>query len=207
MSTATSRRVVALHDGSRVTLRQISPTDKNRLAVSLARLSETSRYRRFFTTKPELSEGELDYLVDVDHVDREAIVAIDRANDELVGVARYVRSATVPQTAEVAITVADHWQGRGLGRALLQQLAQRARHHGLRRFSALVQSDNRASLRLLEDVGGSRVASDAGQTELVMELPPRRGIGNRLAEALRCAATGALVPAQTLVDQASELGK
>jgi RimJ/RimL family protein N-acetyltransferase len=202
MPTAISRRAVTLRDGSRVVLRPISPHDGRRLTASFARLSQTSRYRRFFTTKPELSDGELQELVGVDHVDHEAIVAIDRGTEEIVGVARYVRLPTAPETAEVAITVADDWQGRGLGRALLQQLAHGARHHGVHRFSALVQSDNRASLGLLEDVGGTRSTAGAAHTQLVMDLPPKRGIGTLLARALRAAAAGALVPARTFVDHA-----
>jgi hypothetical protein len=76
MSTPSRRRTITLRDGARVTLRPIAPEDKPLLAASLQRLSEESRYRRFFTTKSELSAAELDYLVDVDHSDHEAIIAI-----------------------------------------------------------------------------------------------------------------------------------
>ena len=86
------------------------------------RLSEESRYRRFFTTKNELSAAELDYLVDVDHEDHEAIIAIDPSSGEVLGVARYIRSKDDAEVAEVAVTVADDWQRRGLGRALLRPL-------------------------------------------------------------------------------------
>ena len=71
----------------------------------------------------------------------------------------------------------------------------------MRRFSALVQTDNRASLGLLTALGNTRQVSDAAQTELLIELPPKRGTGVRLAHALRAAAAGALVPAQTRVHQ------
>jgi nucleotide-binding universal stress UspA family protein/RimJ/RimL family protein N-acetyltransferase len=155
-------------------------------------------FRRFFTTKPELSATELDYLVDVDHQNHEAIVAIDPSSGEGLGVARYIRSNDDAEVAEVAVTVADDWQGRGLGRALLDRLTYRARREGVRRFSALVQSDNLASLGLLERVGEIRRRFDTGEVELVIELPAKRGIGTRLARALRAAASGTLVPAQTI---------
>lgn len=193
------RRTVVLRDGVRVTLRPIAADDRQRLLDSFARLSEESRYRRFLASKGGLFESELDYLVDVDHCDHEAIVAIDPSTDELLGVARYVRAADDPEVAEVAITVADDWQGRGLGRALLDRLTYRARREGVRRFSALVQNDNRASLGLLTAFGDTRQVSDAGQSELLIDLPPKRGIGVRLARALRAAAAGALIPAQTMV--------
>jgi GNAT superfamily N-acetyltransferase len=178
MSTPSRRRTITLRDGARVTLRPTAPEDKPLIAATFERLSEASRYRRFFTTKHELSPAELAYLVDVDHTDHEAIIAIDRSSGEALGVARYIRAkgdAEVAEVAEVAVTVADDWQHRGLGRALLDHLAYRARREGVRRFSALVQGDNPTALRLLEDVGDTRREWDSGVVEIVLELPPAAG--------------------------------
>ncbi len=144
------RRTITLRDGARATLRPIAPEDKPLVAAAFERLSEESRYRRFFATKNELSAAELAYLVDVDHKDHEAIIAIDPSSGEMLGVARYIRSKHDPQAAEVAevaVTVADDWQRRGLGRALLHRLTYRARREGVRRFSALVQADNPGAAR------------------------------------------------------------
>jgi nucleotide-binding universal stress UspA family protein/RimJ/RimL family protein N-acetyltransferase len=199
MSTPSRRKTVTLRDGARVVLRPIAPEDRQVLAASFDRLSEESRYRRFLTSKDKLSAAELDYLVDVDHKNHEAIVAIDPVTGEGLGVARYVRSGDDAELAEVAVTVADDWQGRGLGRALLGRLTYRARREGVRRFSALVQGENRASLGLLEGAGETRRRWETGQVELVIELPPERGMGARLAGVLRAAAAGSLVPAQTVV--------
>jgi nucleotide-binding universal stress UspA family protein/RimJ/RimL family protein N-acetyltransferase len=194
MSSPSRRKTITLRNGARVTLRPIAPEDKPLLAAIFERLSEQSRYRRFFTSKAELSAAELDYFVDVDHSDHEAIIAIDPSDGEALGVARYIRSTDDREVAEVAVTVADDWQRRGLGRALLDRLTYRARREGVRRFSALVQSENSASLGLLEGVGDTQRRSDTGVVELVIELPPKRGIGVRLARALRAAAAGTLVP-------------
>ncbi len=190
--------MVTLRDGSRVRLRPIAPDDKPLLAASFERLSEESRYRRFFTNKDELSAAELDYFVDVDHKDREAIIAIEPTSGELLGVARYIRLGEDSQLAEVAVTVADDWQGRGLGRALTDRLTYRARSAGVRRFSATVLCDNRAALGLLEGAGIIRRRSDAHEVEVIVALPPKRGTGTRLARVLRAAAAGNLAPATTL---------
>ncbi|MGZ6563782.1 MAG: GNAT family N-acetyltransferase, partial [Solirubrobacteraceae bacterium] len=173
--------------------------DKPALAASFERLSEESRYRRFFASKKKLSAAELDYLVDVDHTNHEAIIAVDPSSGQGLGVARYIRSTDDAGLAEVAVTVVDDWQGRGLGRALLQRLTYRARREGVRRFSALVQAENRASLGLLEGLGDTRRTFAVGEVELLIDLPPERGMGIRLARVLRAAAAGSLVPARRAV--------
>jgi nucleotide-binding universal stress UspA family protein/GNAT superfamily N-acetyltransferase len=201
MSSPSWRKTITLRDGARATLRPIAPEDKPLLVAIFERLSEESRYRRFFTPMNELSPAELDYFVDIDHEDHEAIIAIDPSSGEALGVARYVRSKEDAEVAEVAVTVADDWQGRGLGRALLDRLTYRARREGVRRFSALVLTDNPGALGLLSGVGETQRQLDTGVVELLIELPPKRGIGAQLARALRAAAAGTLIPAKTLADR------
>jgi GNAT superfamily N-acetyltransferase len=192
------RRTITLRDGTRVTLRPIAAQDRALLAAMVARLSDESRYRRFFTVHPELTAAELDYLVDIDHSDHEAIIAIEPASGEALGVARYIRSREDPEVAEVAVAVADDWQRRGVGRALVERLTYRARREGVRRYSALVQSDNPGALGLAATTGDAGQRWDTGEVELVIELPRQRGIGTRVAAALRAAAAGRLIPAKTL---------
>ena len=202
MPTRSRGRTVTLRDGARVRLRPIAPEDKALLAASFERLSEQSRYRRFLTAKDKLSTSELAYLVDeVDHCDHEAIAAFDPQSGALLGIARYVRSREDPQAAEVAVTVADDWQRRGLGRALLDRLTYRARRQGVRRFSALVLGENRPALGLLADLGEAHRRSRAGEVELLIELPAERGMGAQLGRALRAAGAGSLIPAQTLAQR------
>ncbi len=201
MLTPSRRRTIILRDGARATLRPIAPEDGPLLVAAFERLSEESRYRRFFTTKSELSATELAYFVDVDHKDHEAIIAIEPSSGEALGVARYIRLRDDEEVAEVAVTVVDDWQRRGLGRALLDRLTYHARREGVRRFSALVQGDNPKALGLLGGAGGTLHQSDTGVVELVIELPPKRGMGAQLTRALRATAAGSLVPAKALAER------
>ncbi len=181
--------VVTLRDGSRATIRPIRPQDAGPLSVGFARLSEKSRYRRFLSPMRELSGPMLRYLTEVDHHDHEALVAVG-ADGSLVGVARWVRSSSDPQVAEVAVTVADDWQGRGLGTALLGLVTDRARVEGISRFTALMLAINREMLDLFEDLGPIRIAKRAsGITELEITLP-RRDAGPHLSELMRGSASG-----------------
>jgi GNAT superfamily N-acetyltransferase len=183
---------VTLRDGTLVTLRPIRADDKELVLGAFERLSEESRYRRFFTSVPVLDGRALAYLTEVDHYDHEAIVALDRASGEILGVARYVRSETEPDEAEVAVAVVDDAQGRGVGRALLHQLTNRARGAGIRRFTALVQAENRGALTLLGGIGETETLSERSEIELSISLPRTRGIGAQAARALRAAASGSV---------------
>jgi GNAT superfamily N-acetyltransferase len=181
--------VVNLRDGSRVTVRPICPQDAGPLRAGFERLSEESRYRRFLSPIQELSGSMLRYLTEVDHHDHEALIAVG-ADGTLVGVARSVRSRSDPQVAEAAVTVADDWQGRGLGTALLELLADCARAEGISRFTALTLAANRDMLDLLESLGPVRILERvAGTIELEITLP-RRGAGAHLRELLRGSASG-----------------
>ena len=106
---------IALRDGSEVLIRQVQSTDAPLLAEGFARLSPASRWMRFLTPKKELSPAELSYLTDLDHRDHEALGALDRSDGRGVGIARYIRQADDPQAADIAVTIIDDWQGRGLG--------------------------------------------------------------------------------------------
>jgi GNAT superfamily N-acetyltransferase len=203
-STSPPARLVELRDGAAVLLRPIQPDDKQRLVDGFSRLSPESRYRRFFSAVPELSPATVAYLTEVDHHDHEAIVALDPALDKGLGVARYVRSVEDPASAEVAVTVADDWQGRGVGKAMLEALADRARENGVRRFTALVQADNPSSIHLMQGLGEHRSSREGGYLELTVELPARAGLGPA-GRVLREAARGSLVVISRLRESASHI--
>jgi GNAT superfamily N-acetyltransferase len=181
-----------LLDDHEVVVRPISAGDKAALARAFDRLSEQSRYQRFMTGVQELSEGDLAYLTEVDHHDHEALIAFDgEAPDDAVGVARYVR-ASGTTAAEAAVTVIDEWHGRGLGTALCNLLAERARAEGVERFTALLLAENTQMQDVLASLGPAKVISrEAGTIEIEVELP-EEGIGDHLAGVLRVAAGGTI---------------
>jgi nucleotide-binding universal stress UspA family protein/GNAT superfamily N-acetyltransferase len=185
---ATEGEEVRLQGGERVLIRQVRPGDKPLLVGGFERLSAESRYRRFLAHMSELSDEELAYLTEVDHSSHEALGALEPESGEGLGIARYIRSEEDPERAEVAVAVVDDWQNRGLGRALLERLSDRAREEGISRFSAVVQADNQRALALLEQLGRSERSSGEGEVELDIALPSEGGLGSELATALRAAA-------------------
>jgi RimJ/RimL family protein N-acetyltransferase len=161
---------VVLRDGFRVLVRPVRSTDTWLLAEGFARLSERSRRMRFLGKKEGLSAGELRYYADVDHHDHEALVALDPAGGRVAGVARYVRDAGDPQAAEIALTIADDWQGRGLGTVLLARLSDRARQEGIGRFTAVVSCDNVPMGMLLRSVDAVETYRGFGTVEYEIAL-------------------------------------
>jgi RimJ/RimL family protein N-acetyltransferase len=143
---------VTLSDGSEALIRPLEPSDAAVLLDGFSRLGAESRRLRFLTTKSGLSRAELRYFTDLDHHDHEALAAVSRAEARGVGVARFIRDPDDPRSAEVAVTIVDDWQGRGLGTELLRQLAHRARQEGIHRFTALVAADNIAMLGLIRNL-------------------------------------------------------
>ncbi len=172
---------IELRDGSRVRLRQGRNADRELLLRGFERLGPESRYMRFLAPMPELTEEMVRYLTDVDHHDHEAIIAIDEQTGEGLGVARYVRSEERPDAAEVAVTVIDDWQGRGLGTRLLELLSARAREEGIRSFTALMLATNEEMMDLFRRLDPVKIVDrDTGTVEIEVPIPE---IG--LAPALR----------------------
>jgi RimJ/RimL family protein N-acetyltransferase/nucleotide-binding universal stress UspA family protein len=187
---------VRLTDGTKIEIRPISPEDRDALAAGMERLSVESRYRRFFAPVSKLSERQLDYLTQVDHHDHEALVAVDAASGDGIGVARFVR--VTGETAEPAIVVVDDWQRRGVGRELLEALAERAREEGISQFVAPVLAENDGAIAAFERLGNSSRTMMGHEVELTVDLTEKARASSLLRELLRVAASGAVEPARSL---------
>jgi GNAT superfamily N-acetyltransferase len=170
----TFRAEHVLADGTHVALRLLQPGDKDELRRQFMRLSPESRYRRFFHAVTELSDEMLAYLTELDGEDHFAVVAIvdslDLKRDEGVGVGRFVRLPGHPDTAEAAVTVVDDFQRRGLGKLLLETLADAARERGIHKFRGEILSSNAPMRRLLEEAGAKALERADGTTTFDVPL-------------------------------------
>ncbi|MEV6489601.1 GNAT family N-acetyltransferase [Actinoplanes sp. NPDC051633] len=142
---------VLLSDGTAVRLRQIRPDDAPAIVDFHSRMSERTRYLRYFSPYPRIPERDLERFTNVDHVDREAFVIV--MNDRITAVGRYERLGPESPEAEVAFVVEDAHQGRGIGSVLLEHLAEAARAHGIDTFVAEVLPHNGGMLRVFSDFG------------------------------------------------------
>ena len=139
---------VTLRDGSIAEIRPIGPADKGLLLEGLQQMSPKSKFARFGSGIASLSAAELRYLTDVNQVSHVAWGAV--IDDEPAGVGRYILDGAAE--AEIAITVVDRFQRRGLGRALFDALAASARAAGIESFHFAIEPWNRSVLRMLPGI-------------------------------------------------------
>jgi acyl-CoA hydrolase/GNAT superfamily N-acetyltransferase len=134
-----------LDDGTDVTARPINPTDQPLMKDLLYTLSEEAVYYRFFTHLKRFPQKEIQQFVYIDHRQDEAIVVTvpEAHGEEIIGMGRYYLD-TKTNRAEVAFVVADQWQGRGIGKFLLNTLTRIAKRNGIRGFTAEVLAENKA---------------------------------------------------------------
>ena len=132
--------------GTQVSIRVAAPRDAQGLRAMFSRASPETLYRRFHIPYPDVPERTLALMLDVDHHDKESLVAV--ADKEIVGHAMYVRLGDGGE-AEMAIIVEDGWQSKGVGKLLLSELAERARLRGVETFTGEVLGENRRMLGLV----------------------------------------------------------
>jgi GNAT superfamily N-acetyltransferase len=137
-------------DGTVVQLRSLRAGERELVARFYAGLSAESRRRRFLQPMPRLPEATLRRLAAVDG--RRHVTVIAAVDGECVGMASYVALADEPGAAEVAVAVTDRYQGRGIGRLLLDGLRPAAARAALETFVYLVDPTNRPALRLLRSL-------------------------------------------------------
>ena len=161
---------VVLSDGGTVHLRPIRPEDAEMLVSFHSRLSDRTRYFRYFGPYPRMPKRDVERFSNVDYVKRVAIIAL--LGDDIVAVGRFDRLGE-QDSAEVAFVVQDEHQGRGLGSILLEHLAAAARERGLRRFVAEVLAENSQMVRIFRDAGYQiRRAMEEGVVHLEFDIDP-----------------------------------
>lgn len=145
--------VELLRDGRSIEIRALRPDDETQMLAALSRTSQQSLYRRFFGVKKGFSEREKAFFLNVDFTDHVALVAtIKQSKDAaIVGGARYVVAAH--GIAEVAFTVIDDFQGKGLGSALMRHLVLLAKGASLKQLIADVLPENTAMMNIFRQSG------------------------------------------------------
>ena len=195
VATAPEAVDVILRDGATLRLRSPRPEDSEPLLAFFRGLSERSLYLRFHGIR-HVDDRLIEPVLDPDWVERGAVLGTvaDDSGERVVALANYVRLRDLA-VAEVAFSVADAFQHRGIGTRLLEQLARRAAEHGIERFLAEVMSDNRGMLRVFEAIGFELTRERAGgEMEVEFPITATEGFEARVAERDHVAVIASLRP-------------
>lgn len=159
-----------LKDGRRVEIRALKPSDRPAIEAAVDRTSPQSLYRRFFAVRTVFTEEQTDFFVNVDFRTHVALIAVveEAGHPVVVGGGRYILVAD--DRAEVAFTIVDAYQGKGIGTLLLRHLIAIGREAGLRQFVAEVLPENVPMLKLFEKSGKIRVQSEPNVVHVTLDL-------------------------------------
>jgi GNAT superfamily N-acetyltransferase len=168
---------ITTRDRRAVRIRHIAPEDAALLVDLYEQLSPETRRLRFFAPKPDLPDEvlwrEAVRLSAIDPLVQAALIGTvqEAGRERAIGVARLVRDAADPTTAEVAIVVRDDYQGQGIGKTLFDLLIQVAMVRGLKRLRAIALAENRAAQRLVRSLGLPVTSSTLrGETTMIISL-------------------------------------
>ncbi|HVB78368.1 MAG TPA: GNAT family N-acetyltransferase [Candidatus Binataceae bacterium] len=169
-----------LRDGTPVRIRAIRPDDKEGLARHLGGLSSDSRYHRFFGVKHGFTSRELRYFTEPDFLRHVALVVTTINHDDsenIVSDGRYVALEDCRSVAEVALSVVDAYQRKGVGKLLLECLIGLAQQVQLNRLEADVMASNRGAMRFLVRRGFKSTGSSGGVCRVALSVQGNGGPG------------------------------
>jgi protein lysine acetyltransferase len=164
---------VRVRDGTDLLLRPVLPGDDERTVHGHIQFSSETLYRRFMSARAP-TPALMHYLAEVDYVDHFVWVVTDGSDP--VADARFVRDPNDPTVAEIAFTVADAYQGRGLGSLLIGALSIAAKVDGVERFSARMLSENTPMRAIMDRYGAVWEREDVGVITTVIDVPRERDL-------------------------------
>jgi RimJ/RimL family protein N-acetyltransferase len=158
-------------------VRTVEPADKAHLLAGFSHLSERSRFFRFLGGVTRLSEKDLARFTARSNSEHCAIGALNMSvvPPDPVAIARYERLNTDQESAEMAVTVIDAYQGRGIGPLLIGAIAFCAAEAGIKRFVAYVHPENRGMIQLMISLGAH--IADAAEGEITFDMPLHQDAG------------------------------
>jgi GNAT superfamily N-acetyltransferase len=148
---------VILDDGTRVKLRAVRDDDAPKIRRAFHTLGPETIHARFFDQRAIVTEAELLHIIGVDfRRDAALLVTIGAGEDEIIigGVSYFaLDGGDPPLSAELAFTIVDGYQGRGMGNLLMQRIVEIARANGLTYLEADTLADNLAMLHVFQHSG------------------------------------------------------
>ncbi len=161
---------VRMRDDTVLYLRPVLPGDNERTVNGPVEFSSETLYRRFQSVRTP-SKTLMGYLFEVDYLEHFVFVLTDGLDGPVVADARFVRDEANPAEAEIAFTVGDAYQGRGVGTFLMGAISVAAGYDGVQRFTARVLSDNAPMRAILDRFDATWHRDDLGVVITEIDVP------------------------------------
>jgi acetyltransferase len=147
-------RTWALPSGQSLLVRPVRHDDGELEETFVRALSLESRYQRMLSGGTKVTPEWIDSMTHIDYRRHMAFAVTTASNgaEQFVGVGRYVVDE-LKSSADVALVLADAWQGQGLGRRLLEMLLKHAASAGISEAVGVVLATNVAMLHLARSMG------------------------------------------------------
>ena len=163
------RRTDTLKKGTPITIRAVRPDDKEKMREAFKNLEPETVYSRYFRIKSNLTDADLKWAteIDFDHDVALVVTIMENGKEVIIAGARYYLLTSDPdaaQSAEVAFTVEEDYQGQGLASRLMNVLIDIARDRGLSFFEAEVLAGNKAMLTVFKRSGLPVKTKNQGRT-------------------------------------------
>ena len=169
---AWQEQLYTTHESEQVLIRPVKPEDAEPMMDFFENLSKQTIYLRFFTPLKQLSKRMLIQLTQIDYDREVALVALlsTPSGEKIIGSARIIFTANITE-GEFAIMLADSWQGKGIGAALLKSCLAFSKRYGLKRVFGTVLRKNRQMLRLADKLGFKKVrTSSSSEVEIIIDI-------------------------------------
>jgi acetate---CoA ligase (ADP-forming) len=183
---------IVLRDGTTLHLRPVRPDDDEGVLELFRQMSQLSLYYRFMTI-PKLDVGKMAQFTRADG--ERQFVLVGEHGGRLAGIAGYYVDERHPERAEVAFSVRDAMQGKGIGTRMLERLAEIARARGMCAFDAYVLGENRRMLDVFIESGFEVTQElERGVFHVALSLEPTALFAARSAERAQKAAFASMRP-------------
>ena len=169
---AWQEQLITTHESEQVLIRPVRPEDAGPMMTFFEKLSPQTVYLRFFTPLKKLSNRMLLALTQIDYDREVALVAIfpPQSGERIIGTARIIFTGN-HEEGEFAIMLADSWQGKGIGAALLKSCLAFSKRYGLKRVYGTVLRENRQMLRLADKLGFKKTGMPhSGEVEIDIDI-------------------------------------
>ncbi len=140
-------------DGEQILIRPAKPVDERRIQEHYYNLPQKDVESRFFCKKKIFSLDEIESHSFVDYVNDLTLIAVtgEMGFGRVVGVAECMK-IEAQNMAEVAFSITEEYQGKGIGRFFIHKLAAVARENGIAGLVAITSPGNTAMINLFKSL-------------------------------------------------------